>query len=100
MVSRLLLHHVITFCLFDQFFISINTDTPIEETMKALHDLVQAGLVRYIGASTMYAWQFAKAQYIAKQNNWTMFVSMQNLYNLAYREEEREMIPMCQDMGM
>jgi len=75
-------------------------DTEIEETMKALHDLVQAGKVRYIGASTMHAWQFAKAQYVAKINGWTPFVSMQNLYNLVYREEEREMIPMCADMGV
>jgi len=77
-----------------------DNDTPIEETMKALHDLVQMGKVRYIGASTMWAWQFAKAQRVAMLNHWTPFVSMQNLYNLVYREEEREMIPMCQDMGV
>lgn len=77
-----------------------DNDTPIEETMKALHDLVQMGKVRYIGASTMYAWQFAKAQHVAKINGWTPFVSMQNLYNLVYREEEREMIPMCVDSGV
>jgi len=74
--------------------------TPIEETMKALHDLVQAGKIRYIGASTMWAWQFAKAQSVAALNGWTQFVSMQNLYNLAYREEEREMIPLCLDQGI
>lgn len=72
-------------------------DTPIEETMEALHDLVKAGKVRYIGASAMYAWQFQKAQYVAKRNGWTPFVSMQNHYNLIYREEEREMIPFCID---
>jgi len=77
-----------------------DNDTPIEETMKALHDLVQAGKVRYLGASTMYAWQFAKAQRVAAFNHWTPFSSMQNLYNLVYREEEREMIPMCVDQGV
>jgi aryl-alcohol dehydrogenase-like predicted oxidoreductase len=71
--------------------------TPIEETMEALHDLVKAGKVRYIGASSMYAWQFAKAQHVAKERGWTQFVSMQNKYNLFYREEEREMIPLLQD---
>jgi aryl-alcohol dehydrogenase-like predicted oxidoreductase len=71
-------------------------DTPIEETMDALHDVVRAGKARYIGASSMYAWQFAKAQRVAK----TPFVSMQNHYNLVYREEEREMIPQCIDMGV
>src|ERR687897_59311 len=75
-------------------------DTPIEETMGALHDVVRAGKVRYIGASSMYAWQFAKAQYTAKLHGLTTFVSMQNHYNLVYREEEREMIPLCQDMGV
>lgn len=75
-------------------------ETPIEETMKALHDLVEAGKVRYLGASSMYAWQFAKAQYIARVNNWTPFSVMQNHYNLLYREEEREMNPMCKDMGV
>jgi len=75
-------------------------DTPIEETMEALHDIVKSGKVRYIGASSMYAWQFAKAQHVAKMNGWTSFVSMQNLYNLLYREEEREMIPMCLDQGV
>lgn len=74
--------------------------TPIEETMEALHDLVKAGKVRYIGASSMWAWQFAKAQQVAKENGWTRFVSMQNHYNLTYREEEREMIPLCRDQGV
>src|SRR5438552_13251906 len=67
-------------------------ETPIEETMEALHDVVRAGKARYIGASSMYAWQFAKAQTLAERNGWTPFVSMQNHYNLIYREEEREMI--------
>ncbi|MBO6349866.1 aldo/keto reductase [Enterococcus casseliflavus] len=71
--------------------------TPIEETMKALHDLVVSGKVRYIGASAMYAWQFAKAQTVAEKNGWTKFVSMQNHLNLLYREEEREMMPLCAD---
>ncbi|MHC5372682.1 aldo/keto reductase [Enterococcus sp. LJL120] len=71
--------------------------TPIEETMEALHDLVKAGKVRYLGASAMYAWQFAKAQQVAKENHWTPFVSMQNHLNLLYREEEREMMPLCAD---
>ncbi len=70
-------------------------NTPIEETMEALHDLVKMGKVRYIGASAMYAWQFMKANSIAKQNGWTQFVSMQDMINLVYREEEKEMIPMC-----
>lgn len=74
--------------------------TPIEETMEALHDLVKAGKVHYIGASSMYAWQFAKAQQVAKEHGWTPFVSMQNKYNLFYREEEREMIPLLQDQKM
>ena len=75
-------------------------DTPIEETMEALHDVVKAGKARYIGASSMFAWQFAKAQYTADLHGWTRFVSMQNHYNLVYREEEREMIPCCVDQGM
>jgi len=75
-------------------------DTPIEETMEALHDVVQAGKARYLGASSMYAWQFAKAQHAADLNGWTRFVSMQDHYNLLYREEEREMLPLCQDMGV
>jgi len=75
-------------------------ETPIEETMEALHDIVKAGKARYIGASSMWAWQFAKAQHIAESNGWTKFVSMQNHYNLVYREEEREMIPLCIDQGV
>jgi len=74
-------------------------ETPIEETMEALHDVVKAGKARYIGASSMFAWQFAKAQHVAERNGWTRFVSMQNHYNLLYREEEREMIPLCADQG-
>ena len=73
---------------------------PIEETMEALHDVVQAGKARYLGASSMYAWQFAKAQHVARTHGWTPFVSMQNHYNLIYREEEREMLPLCQDLGV
>jgi 1-deoxyxylulose-5-phosphate synthase len=74
--------------------------TPIEETMEALHEIVRAGKARYIGASSMFAWQFAKAQHVAERNGWTRFVSMQNHYNLLYREEEREMIPQCVDQGV
>jgi aryl-alcohol dehydrogenase-like predicted oxidoreductase len=74
--------------------------TPIEETMGALHEVVRSGKARYIGASSMFSWQFAKAQYVAEKNGWTKFVSMQNHYNLIYREEEREMIPLCQDQGV
>jgi len=74
--------------------------TPIEETMEALHDVVRAGKARYIGASSMFAWQFAKAQFTADAHGWTRFVSMQNHVNLIYREEEREMIPQCVDMGV
>ena len=74
--------------------------TPIEETLEALHDVVKAGKVRYIGASSMYSWQFAKALYLADLHGWTRFVSMQNHYNLLYREEEREMIPLCRDQGI
>ncbi len=72
-------------------------NTPIEETMEALNDVVRAGKARYIGASAMYAWQFAKTLYTADLNGWTRFVSMQPHYNLLYREDEREMIPLCQD---
>jgi aryl-alcohol dehydrogenase-like predicted oxidoreductase len=72
-------------------------NTPIEETLEALHDVVKAGKARYIGASSMYSWQFAKALYTADRHGWTRFVSMQPHYNLVYREEEREMIPLCQD---
>jgi 1-deoxyxylulose-5-phosphate synthase len=75
-------------------------DTPIEETLEALHDVVKAGKVRYIGASSMYAWQFAKALYLSRLNGWTRFVSMQNHMNLIYREEEREMMPLCMSEGM
>ena len=74
--------------------------TPIEETMEALHDVVRAGKARYIGASSMFAWQFAKAQHVAERNGWPPFVAMQDHYNLLYREEEREMIPQCIDMGV
>jgi aryl-alcohol dehydrogenase-like predicted oxidoreductase len=74
--------------------------TPVEETMEALHDVVKAGKARYLGASSMYAWQFAKAQHTAERNGWTAFVSMQNHYNLLYREEEREMLPLCADQGV
>ena len=74
--------------------------TPIEETMEALHDVVKAGKARYIGASSMYAWEFSKAQYTAERHGWTKFVSMQDHYNLLYREEEREMLPLCVDQGV
>jgi len=74
--------------------------TPIEETMEALHDVVKAGKARYIGASSMYAWQFLKAQHAAEKHGWTKFVSMQNLVNLLYREEEREMLPLCKEDGI
>ncbi len=74
--------------------------TPIEETMETLHDVVRAGKARYLGASSMYAWQFAKAQHVAEIHGWTRFVSMQNHYNLLYREEEREMAPLCRDQGV
>ncbi|MGB8960778.1 MAG: aldo/keto reductase [Pseudonocardiaceae bacterium] len=75
-------------------------DTPIEETLEALHDVVKAGKARYIGASSMYSWQFTQALYLADLNGWTRFVSMQNHYNLLYREEEREMLPLCVDQGI
>jgi len=75
-------------------------ETPIEETLEALHDLVKSGKVRYVGASSMWAWQFAKALYVADLHGWTRFVSMQNHYNLVYREEEREMLPLCRDQGI
>ncbi|MGA2778277.1 MAG: aldo/keto reductase [Steroidobacteraceae bacterium] len=74
--------------------------TPIEETLQALNDIVRAGKARYIGASSMYAWQFCKALYIAKQQGWAQFVTMQNHYNLLYREEEREMLPLCAAEGV
>lgn len=75
-------------------------DTPIEETLETLHDLVKSGKVRYIGASSMYSWQFAKALYLADLHGWTRFISMQNHYNLLYREEEREMNPLCRAEGI
>ena len=75
-------------------------ETPIEETLEALHDVVRAGKVRYIGASSMHAWQFSKALYLAERHGWTRFVSMQNHYNLLYREEEREMTGLCNDQGI
>ncbi len=74
--------------------------TPIEETMEALHDVVRSGKARYIGASSMYAWQFARAQHVAETHGWTKFVSMQNHLNLVYREEEREMLPLCLEDGI
>ena len=78
----------------------LDPGTPIEETLEALHDLVRAGKVRYLGASSMYAWQFAKALWTAERHGWTRFVAMQNHYNLLYREEEREMLPLCVDQGI
>jgi aryl-alcohol dehydrogenase-like predicted oxidoreductase len=75
-------------------------ETPIEETLEALHDVVKAGKARYLGASSMHTWQFAKALYTADLHGWTRFVSMQNYYNLLYREEEREMLPFCADQGI
>jgi aryl-alcohol dehydrogenase-like predicted oxidoreductase len=75
-------------------------ETPIEETLETLHDVVKSGKVRYLGASSMYAWQFTKALYLADLHGWTRFVSMQNHYNLLYREEEREMLPLCQSEGI
>ena len=75
-------------------------ETPIEETMEALNDVVRAGKARYIGASSMFTWQFAKALHTSEKHGWTKFISMQNHYNLVYREEEREMIPFCQDQGI
>src|SRR5476649_231471 len=75
-------------------------DTPIEETLEALNDVVHAGKARYIGASSMYAWQFMKMLSVSKANGWTPFVSMQPQYNLVYREEEREMLPLCRDQGI
>lgn len=75
-------------------------DTPLEETLEALHDIVRSGKARYIGASSMYAWQFQKALMTSERHGWTRFVSMQNHYNLAYREEEREMLPLCRDAGV
>jgi len=79
---------------------AFDPDTPIEETMEALNDIVKSGKVRYLGASTMFAWQFAQMNHVARQNGWTPFVNMQCQYNLLYREEEREMIPYCRDQGI
>jgi aryl-alcohol dehydrogenase-like predicted oxidoreductase len=79
---------------------AFDADTPVMETMEALHDTVRAGKVRYLGASTMYAWQFAKMNHIAAMNSWTPFINMQCQYNLLYREEEREMFPFCRDQGI
>ncbi|MCU1227750.1 MAG: Aryl-alcohol dehydrogenase [Acidobacteria bacterium] len=78
----------------------LDPSTPMEETIEALHDVVKSGKARYVGASSMFAWQFAKMLHIAERHNWTRFVSMQNHYNLVYREEEREMIPLCIDEGI
>jgi len=75
-------------------------ESPIEETLEALHDVVKSGKVRYIGASSMYAWQFSKSLYLAELHGWTRFISMQNHYNLVYREEEREMMPLCRAEGI
>jgi 1-deoxyxylulose-5-phosphate synthase len=77
-----------------------DTSTPIEETLAALHDVVRAGKARYLGASSMYAWQLARSLYLADRHGWTRFVSMQNHYNLVYREEEREMLPLCREEGL
>ena len=79
---------------------AFDAETPVEETMEALHNTVQAGKVRYLGASTMYTWQFAKMNHIAALNGWTPFINMQCQYNLLYREEEREMLPYCRDQGI
>jgi aryl-alcohol dehydrogenase-like predicted oxidoreductase len=79
---------------------AFDAETPVEETMGALHDTVRAGKVRYLGASTMYAWQFAKLNHVAALNGWTPFINMQCQYNLLYREEEREMLPYCRDQGI
>ncbi len=79
---------------------AFDADTPVEETMAALHDIVRAGKVRHLGASTMYAWQFAKMNHVAAMNGWTPFVNMQCQYNVLYREEEREMLPYCGDQGI
>lgn len=79
---------------------AFDPDTPIEETMETLHDIVRSGKARYLGASTMYAWQFAKMNHVARENGWTSFINMQCQYNLLYREEEREMLPYCHDQGI
>ena len=79
---------------------AFDPDTPIEETMEALHDIVRSGKARYLGASTMFAWQFAQMNHVARDNGWTPFVNMQCQYSLLYREEEREMLPYCRDQGI
>ena len=79
---------------------AFDTQTPIEETMEALHETVRAGKVCYLGASTMYTWQFARMNHVAELNGWTQFINMQCQYNVLYREEEREMFPYCQDQGI
>jgi len=79
---------------------AFDPDTPIEETMETLHDIVRSGKARYLGASTMFAWQFAQMNHVARENGWTPFVNMQCQYNLLYREEEREMLPYCRDQGI
>ncbi|WP_110665817.1 aldo/keto reductase [Salinicola halophilus] len=107
-LSRKHVHHAIDASLtrLDMDYVDLyqthrwDYDTPIEETMEALHEVVKAGKARYIGASSMYAWQFAKAQHVAKENGWTTFATMQPMVNLIYREEEREMIPQCLDQGV
>ncbi len=78
----------------------LDATTPMEETLEALHDIIKSGRARYIGASSMYAWEFAKMLYLADRHGWTRFISMQNHYNLIYREEEREMLPLCLDQGV
>jgi aryl-alcohol dehydrogenase-like predicted oxidoreductase len=78
----------------------LDHETPVAEIMESLHDVVKSGKVRYLGASSMFAWEFSKLQYTASANGWTRFVSMQNFYNLIYREEEREMLPLCADLGV
>ena len=79
---------------------AFDPDTPVEETMEALHDIVKSGKARYLGASTMFAWQFAQMNHVARENGWTSFVNMQCQYSLLYRENEREMLPYCRDQGM
>jgi aryl-alcohol dehydrogenase-like predicted oxidoreductase len=79
---------------------AFDPDTPVEETMEALHDIVKAGKARYLGASTMFAWQFAQMNHVARENDWTPFVNMQCQYSLLYRENEREMLPYCSDQGI
>jgi aryl-alcohol dehydrogenase-like predicted oxidoreductase len=79
---------------------AFDPETPVEETMKALHDIVKSGKARYLGASTMFAWQFGLMNHVARENGWTPFVNMQCQFNLLYREEEREMLPYCRDLGI